>query len=95
MGLSVINEDLFICRKNSKRTSYSCNNSCNRADQPLGHSTSGSHERYKSEERLKWEDDNDCNKKFEDWILKNKISTKKRYKVLRRKFHLMLKMKKS
>ena len=62
--------------------------------QPLGHSTSGSHERYRSEERLKWEDDNDCNKKFEDWILKNKISTKKSYKVLRRKFHLMLKMKK-
>ena len=51
--------------------------------QPLGHSTSGSHERYKSEERLKWEDDNDCNKKFEDWILKNKISTKKKIQSIK------------
>ena len=51
--------------------------------QPLGHSTSGSHERYKSEERLKWEDDNDCNKKFEDWILKNKISTKKKIESIK------------
>ena len=46
--------------------------------QPLGHSTSGSHERYKSDERLKWESDNDCNKKFEEWILKNNISSKKK-----------------
>jgi 2-oxoisovalerate dehydrogenase E1 component len=51
--------------------------------QPLGHSTSGSHERYKSEERLKWEDNNDCNKKFEDWILKNKISTKKKIQSIK------------
>ena len=33
--------------------------------QPLGHSTSGSHERYKSKERLEWEKENDCNKKCE------------------------------
>ncbi|MDC0928927.1 thiamine pyrophosphate-dependent enzyme, partial [Flavobacteriaceae bacterium] len=33
--------------------------------QPLGHSSSGSHERYKTEERLMWESQNDCNKKFE------------------------------
>jgi len=46
--------------------------------QPLGHSTSGSHERYKTEERLKWESDNDCNKKFEDWIINNKLSSKRK-----------------
>ena len=46
--------------------------------QPLGHSTSGSHERYKTEERLKWESDNDCNKKFEEWIINNKLSSKKK-----------------
>ena len=46
--------------------------------QPLGHSTSGSHERYKTEERLKWEFDNDCNKKFEEWIINNKLSSKKK-----------------
>lgn len=38
-------------------------------NQPQGHSTSGSHERYKSEERLQWESDFDCNIKFREWIL--------------------------
>jgi pyruvate/2-oxoglutarate/acetoin dehydrogenase E1 component/TPP-dependent pyruvate/acetoin dehydrogenase alpha subunit len=46
--------------------------------QPLGHSTSGSHERYKTENRLKWESDNDCNKIFEHWIIENKLSSKKK-----------------
>ena len=59
--------------------------------QPLGHSTSGSHERYKSEERLKWEDDIDCNKKFEDWILKNKISTKKKIQSIKEEISLYVK----
>ena len=51
--------------------------------QPLGHSTSGSHERYKSEERLEWESDNDCNKKFEKWILKNKLCSTKKIKNIK------------
>jgi len=38
-------------------------------NQPQGHSTSGSHERYKSEERLKWETDFDCINKFREFIL--------------------------
>lgn len=42
--------------------------------QPQGHSTSGSHERYKSTERLAWERDNDCNKRFREWILESGIS---------------------
>jgi len=42
--------------------------------QPLGHSTSGSHERYKSKERLQWEKNYDCNLKFREWILSNGIS---------------------
>ena len=37
--------------------------------QPQGHSTSGSHERYKSKERLAWEADFDCNKKMREWII--------------------------
>ena len=41
--------------------------------QPLGHSTSGSHERYKSEKRLAWENKYDCLSKFREWILANKI----------------------
>ena len=43
--------------------------------QPQGHSTSGSHERYKSEDRLKWEKENDCNRKFRDWIIESEIAT--------------------
>lgn len=37
--------------------------------QPQGHSTSGSHERYKSAERLQWEKDFDCVEKFKEFIL--------------------------
>ncbi|WP_109852998.1 thiamine pyrophosphate-dependent enzyme [Aquimarina sp. AU58] len=43
--------------------------------QPQGHSTSGSHERYKSEERLNWEREYDCNKKFKEWIIEHNIAT--------------------
>lgn len=43
--------------------------------QPQGHSTSGSHERYKSKERLAWEEEFDCIKKMREWILENAIST--------------------
>lgn len=42
--------------------------------QPQGHSTSGSHERYKSEERLKWEVEFDCNRRFREWIIKEGIA---------------------
>jgi len=38
-------------------------------NQPQGHSTSGSHERYKDEERLNWEVEFDCINKFREWIL--------------------------
>jgi 2-oxoisovalerate dehydrogenase E1 component len=43
--------------------------------QPQGHSTSGSHERYKSKERLQWEDEFDCIKKMREWISKNGFAT--------------------
>lgn len=43
--------------------------------QPQGHSTSGSHERYKSEERLKWEKEHCCNIQFRNWILDHEIAT--------------------
>jgi pyruvate/2-oxoglutarate/acetoin dehydrogenase E1 component/predicted transcriptional regulator len=42
--------------------------------QPQGHSTSGSHERYKSKERLEWEKDFDCILKMRQFILENAIS---------------------
>ncbi len=43
--------------------------------QPQGHSTSGSHERYKTKERLDWEKEYCCIKKFRDWIIQNKIAS--------------------
>ena len=43
--------------------------------QPQGHSTSGSHERYKSVERLEWEREWDCNKKMREWLLLNELTT--------------------
>jgi len=43
--------------------------------QPQGHSTSGSHERYKSKERLTWEDDFDCIKKMKEWLINSAIAT--------------------
>ena len=43
--------------------------------QPLGHSSSGSHQRYKSEERLNWEKEFDCNLKFKQWIIESKLGT--------------------
>ena len=45
--------------------------------QPQGHSTSGSHERYKSKERLQWEKEMDCNKKMAEWMVKEGILTQK------------------
>lgn len=41
--------------------------------QPQGHSTSGSHERYKSNERLAWEKEWDCLKKMKEWIIENAL----------------------
>jgi 2-oxoisovalerate dehydrogenase E1 component len=41
--------------------------------QPQGHSTSGSHERYKTHERLAWEQEYDCLKQFRQWILSQDI----------------------
>lgn len=39
--------------------------------QPQGHSTSGSHERYKPKDRLKWEAEHDCIRKMQEWILES------------------------
>ncbi len=44
--------------------------------QPQGHSTSGSHERYKSAERLAWEKEHDCIVKMREWLLAGNIATK-------------------
>jgi pyruvate/2-oxoglutarate/acetoin dehydrogenase E1 component/TPP-dependent pyruvate/acetoin dehydrogenase alpha subunit len=43
--------------------------------QPQGHSTSGSHERYKTPKRLQWEQENDCLDKLRQWLLEQEIIT--------------------
>jgi pyruvate/2-oxoglutarate/acetoin dehydrogenase E1 component/TPP-dependent pyruvate/acetoin dehydrogenase alpha subunit len=56
----------------------------NELTQPQGHSTSGSHERYKSKQRLQWEKSNDCNSKFRDWIVSNDIASDEALTALER-----------
>jgi pyruvate/2-oxoglutarate/acetoin dehydrogenase E1 component/TPP-dependent pyruvate/acetoin dehydrogenase alpha subunit len=53
--------------------------------QPQGHSTSGSHERYKSKERLEWEAEFDCLKKFKEWILENELAKLPDLEVIEKK----------
>ncbi|MEH6656137.1 alpha-ketoacid dehydrogenase subunit alpha/beta [Leeuwenhoekiella marinoflava] len=50
--------------------------------QPQGHSTSGSHERYKSKDRLQWERENDCNVKMREWMINNQIATDEELQVI-------------
>lgn len=53
--------------------------------QPQGHSTSGSHERYKSKARLKWEAEHDCNRKFKRWLLEEGIASEQELEDLEQK----------
>ena len=50
--------------------------------QPQGHSTSGSHERYKSEERLQWEREHDCNVKMREWMISGNIATEEELQAI-------------
>ena len=50
--------------------------------QPQGHSTSGSHERYKNEERLAWEAEFDCLKQMTKWLIENGFSTEEELETL-------------
>ncbi|WP_299101526.1 thiamine pyrophosphate-dependent enzyme [uncultured Winogradskyella sp.] len=52
--------------------------------QPQGHSTSGSHERYKDSDRLNWEAEYDCNVQMRKWIVSNNIATDEELLVLER-----------
>ena len=69
--LKLYEEGIEICRRDHKPVVFHIEE----VTQPLGHSTSGSHERYKSEERLKWEEDFDPIKKMREWIIKEGIAT--------------------
>jgi 2-oxoisovalerate dehydrogenase E1 component len=50
--------------------------------QPQGHSTSGSHERYKTKDRLQWELDYDCIKQFRDFILSNALASEEELQAI-------------
>lgn len=50
--------------------------------QPQGHSTSGSHERYKSKERLKWEKEYDGIAKMREWILEKNVATEEELQAI-------------
>jgi len=53
--------------------------------QPQGHSTSGSHERYKSKQRLTWEAEHDCIRKMREWILEEGYATVEEMEAIEKK----------
>jgi pyruvate/2-oxoglutarate/acetoin dehydrogenase E1 component len=59
--------------------------------QPQGHSTSGSHERYKSKDRLAWESDHDCIAKMRAWVIDSKLSTDEKLSDLEKEIELEVK----
>jgi 2-oxoisovalerate dehydrogenase E1 component len=67
----VFKEGIDICRKEHIPVLFHIDEMV----QPTGHSTSGSHERYKSPERLKWEEEFDPVTKMKEWIFEKKIAT--------------------
>ncbi|WKK57243.1 thiamine pyrophosphate-dependent enzyme [Sphingobacterium sp. BN32] len=50
--------------------------------QPQGHSTSGSHERYKDQDRLNWETEFDCNQRMRDWLLESGLASDEELKEI-------------
>ncbi|MCU0456488.1 MAG: thiamine pyrophosphate-dependent enzyme [Bacteroidales bacterium] len=64
-------EGIDICRKDHVPVLFHIEE----VTQPLGHSTSGSHERYKPEERLRWEEEFDPIRKMREWIISKNIAT--------------------
>ena len=59
--------------------------------QPQGHSTSGSHERYKSPARLAWEREWDCKKQMRDWIIENALANDDELSEIEREAKLLVK----
>lgn len=59
--------------------------------QPLGHSSSGSHERYKSKERLDWEQKFDCMRTTREWILLMEIATLEEIEEIERNAEIRVK----
>ena len=69
--IKLYEEGIAICRKEHIPVLFHIED----VTQPQGHSTSGSHERYKDEERLKWEENFDPIKKMRQWAIDQNITT--------------------
>ncbi len=69
--IKLYEEGIAICREQHTPVLFHIEE----VTQPQGHSTSGSHERYKNEERLKWEEEFDPIKKMREWILTSAIAS--------------------
>jgi 2-oxoisovalerate dehydrogenase E1 component len=69
--LKLYEEGIAICREQHTPVVFHIEE----VTQPQGHSTSGSHERYKSEERLRWEIEFDPLRKMREWMIESSIAT--------------------
>jgi 2-oxoisovalerate dehydrogenase E1 component len=69
--IKMYREGIDICRRDHVPVLFHVEE----VTQPLGHSTSGSHERYKSEERLKWESEFDPIQKMKEWIISSEYAS--------------------
>jgi pyruvate/2-oxoglutarate/acetoin dehydrogenase E1 component/TPP-dependent pyruvate/acetoin dehydrogenase alpha subunit len=69
--IKLYEEGIEICRRDHIPVLFHIED----VTQPLGHSTSGSHERYKTEERLKWEEEFDPIIKMKEWIIEIGIAS--------------------
>lgn len=67
------------CRKNHRPVLFHIQE----VTQPQGHSTSGSHERYKSKDRLQWEAEYDCLNRMESWMQQNEVASQEQCTQLR------------
>ncbi len=79
--IEMYREGIELCRKEHVPVLFHVTE----VTQPQGHSTSGSHERYKDEERLSWEKEFDCLNQMRQWILENQIASEEELNNIERK----------
>jgi TPP-dependent pyruvate/acetoin dehydrogenase alpha subunit len=77
---SVFEDGITLCRRDHVPVLFHVTE----VTQPQGHSTSGSHERYKSEARLAWETEYDCIGRMESWLISRKILTRETMDEMKR-----------
>jgi len=77
--------------KKARETHQPCLIHVTELTQQLGHSTSGSHERYKDKERLQWEKDMDCIEKMIEWMIESGIATDEQVQKLRAEARILVK----